>query len=95
MAPLEAFHMRRDIVAGWIMGLFLHKVVFASAGCVLVWGISTQALGGYFLGRVFRVRFCYGKSGISPCLISVLAPTFIGQNYHQCEEQSALFYSRL
>ncbi|KAF2986255.1 hypothetical protein EK904_009784 [Melospiza melodia maxima] len=26
MAPPEDFHMRRDIVAGWIMGLFLHKV---------------------------------------------------------------------
>lgn len=61
LAPPEAFHVRRDIVAGWIMDLFLHKVVFASAGHVLVWGISTRPLGGYFLGRIFRVRFCYGK----------------------------------
>lgn len=36
MEPPEAFHMGRDIVAGWITGLFLHKVVFASAGHVLV-----------------------------------------------------------
>lgn len=68
---------RQDIVAGWVTGLFQQKVRFASAGLVLDWGISTQPLGGHFLGRVIRVRFWYGESGISHCLMSVTGALYL------------------
>lgn len=65
------FTERQDMVATWVTGLFQQKVRFASAGIVLDWGISTQPLGGHFLGRVVRVGFWCEKSGISHCLISI------------------------
>lgn len=51
----------------------------ASDGHVLVWGISAQTLHGFFLGRVFRMRLCNGKSGIS------LSDFSLGSNIHRTE----------